>query len=58
MRAGGPGSWIVNTCLPLQEDEAKRRMDLERIMEENQKKIEEQQKKMVSRIFYIIIHYT
>jgi hypothetical protein len=39
--------------LTLQEEEAKRRMDLERIMEENQKKIEEQQKKMVSRFILL-----
>jgi uncharacterized membrane protein (DUF106 family) len=46
---------ILNSFLSLQEEEAKRRMDLERIMEENQKKIEDQQKKMVSHNFIVML---
>ena len=38
----------------LQEEDKERRAEAERIMVENQKKIEEQQRKMVSEIFYFI----
>ena len=42
-------------CFNFQEDEKKRRENLDKIMEENQKKIDEQQKKMVSKAIFNLI---
>ena len=42
----------TNVANLFKEDEKSRREDLDRIMEENQKKIEEQQRKMVNIIIF------